>query len=199
MSAPQATEGGESLEALVDRLVSEKVGSALEEIRADVARALAGATSDRVTLLVFNGEMDRLLSAFIIATGAAAMGLEVTMYFTFWGTTALRKNKSLRGKPIADKMIAAMLPPGPHRVATSAMNMGGIGPRFFQRVMKSKNVASLPELIELAREMDIKMIACQMAMDVMGIRPEELIDGIEFGGVATYLGDATDSKLTLMI
>ncbi|MEM9696896.1 MAG: DsrE/DsrF/DrsH-like family protein [Myxococcota bacterium] len=154
---------------------------------------------DRATLVVFSGEFDRLFSAFVIATGAIAMGIEVSMYFTFWGLTALKKQTTYKGKAIEEKMIARMLPPASEAAPTSRMNFLGAGTRFFQRQMALKQVETLPDMIALAQELGVKLIACQMAMDVMGIREEELLDDIEYGGVATYLGDAIDSKITLMI
>jgi peroxiredoxin family protein len=197
---------GPDLEAMIERIVEARVNERFAGLEQRVDEALAslqeiqGRTqSDHATLLVFSGEFDKLMSAFIVATGAIAMGLEVSMYFTFWGLTALRKNTRYKGKGVAEKMIATMLPSGPESAPTSQMNMGGIGPKFFQQQMNSKNVESLPGLIELAKDMGVKLIACQMAMDVMGIEEDELIDDIEYGGVATYLGEAIDAKVTLFI
>ncbi len=203
MNQPHDTQS--DLEALVERMVEAKLDERLASVEQRVDAALEqlaqrkDGQEDRATILVFSGEFDRLMSAFIIATGAVAMGLEVSMYFTFWGLTALKKGTIYRGKGAPEKMIAGMLPRHPEAAPTSRMNMGGIGPKFFQRQMKNKNVESLPDMIALAQEMDIKLIACQMAMDVMGITKEELRDDIEFGGVATYLGEAIDSKVTLFI
>ncbi|MCA9692253.1 MAG: DsrE/DsrF/DrsH-like family protein [Myxococcales bacterium] len=190
------------IEQLVERKVEERLGLVTEKLEAITAR-LADAerrgVSDRATIVVFSGEMDLLMSAFIIATGAVTMGLEASMYFTFWGLNALRKDKTFAGKPASAKMIAAMLPSSVERLPTSRMNMMGIGPAFFRSVMAKNNVESLPGLIAVARELGVKLIACEMAMGVMGITREELLDDLEYGGVATYLGDATDSRLTLFI
>ena len=155
--------------------------------------------SKRATLLVFSGDMDRLLTAFILATGGVAMGLEVSMFFTFWGLVALKKRTLYRGKNIVERMIQFMLPGGPESVGASKMHMFGMGTAFLRAVMKKKNVESLPELIVLAREMEVRMIACQMSMGVMGIVREELIDGIEYGGVATCIESASHSGITLYI
>ena len=194
------------LEALIEQAVERKVAERFDRLEAQVKDAIArlgaverSAQHDRATLLVFSGEFDKLMTAFIVATGAVAMGMEVSMYFTFWGLTALKKATIFKGKPMAEKMIAGMLPSDGLSAPTSRMNMMGIGPKFFQRQMTHKNVESLPGMIALAQEMGVKMIACQMAMDVMGITTEELLDGIEFGGVATYVGEALDSKVTLFI
>lgn len=172
----------------IDAIVEEKV-----------AESLGTRANNRATLIVFSGDMDKLLSAFSIATGAVSMGMEVTMYFTFWGLGALKKTTLYGGKSLTDKMMAVMLPGTVRSVPTSSMNMLGMGPAFFRKVMKDKNVASLPELISLAQELEVRMIACQMAMDVMGIQKDELIEDIEFGGVATYLGEAADSTITLFV
>lgn len=166
-------------------------------LEAQVADLKKAVPSDRVTILVFNRDFDKLLTSFIVATGAAAMGSEVSMFFTFWGLTAVKKKTRGRGKTITAKMLAAMLPPGAG--GTSQMNMLGIGPAFFRALMKSKNVASLEELIAQASELGVKMTACQMSMDVMGVSAEELREGVEIGGVATYLRDACDSRATLFV
>ena len=195
------------LEAMIERIVEARVAERFESLERSVEESLAKlqaqvqerSQNEQATLLVFSGEFDKLMSAFIIATGAVAMGLEVSMYFTFWGLTALRKTKTFKGKLVGEKMIASMLPSGPESAPTSQMNMAGIGPKFFQQQMNSKNVESLPGLIALAQEMGVKLIACQMAMDVMGIKEDELLDGIEYGGVATYVGEAVDAKVTLFI
>lgn len=190
------------LEELVERKVAERfdrlqasIDQALGQLRAAPAAPLA----DRATLVVFSGDMDRLLAAFVIATGAAAMAMDVSMYFTFWGLTALKKTTSFAGKSLPEKLIAAMLPSGPSRVGTSRLNMLGLGPVFFKMMMQKNHVETLPDLIALARELGVRLIACQMSMGVMGIRKEELIDGLDYGGVGTYLGDASDSKITLFI
>lgn len=203
MNSPHDTSS--ELEALVERMVEAKLNERLGSVEQRVDEALEQLArrkegqEERATLLVFSGEFDRLMSAFIVGTGAVAMGLDVSMYFTFWGLTALKKSTVFKGKGAPEKMIAGMLPRHPESAPTSRMNMGGIGPKFFQRQMKNKNVESLPGMIDLAQEMGIKMIACQMAMDIMGITKDELRDDIDFGGVATYLGEAIDSKVTLFI
>ncbi len=154
---------------------------------------------DQVSLLVFSGDMDRVISAFIIATGAVAMGCEVSMYFTFWGLLALKKRTVYAEKSIPERMLAMFLPGSASSLGTSRMNMLGMGPALFRSLMRKHNVETLPDLIGLAQELGVRMVACQMAMGVMGIRSEELLDGLEYGGAATYLGDAIDSKVTLFI
>jgi peroxiredoxin family protein len=144
--------------------------------------------------------MDKVMASLIIANGAAAMGSEVTMFFTFWGLNTLRKAKKIKvKKDFMEKMFGFMMPRGPEKMGISKMNFGGIGAKMMKDMMKKKNVNSLPELIESAQMMGVKMIACTMSMDVMGIREEELIDGIELAGVASYLGEAEEGNVNLFI
>jgi peroxiredoxin family protein len=190
----------------IDKIVTEKVTDKLnafqeqlDQIQSQCQNVAASQPNNRATLVAFSGDMDKLIATFIIATGAASMGMEVSVYVTFWALAALKKKTCFKGKPFTDVLTALMLPSGPTRLNSSKLNMLGIGPAFFSYVMKKKNIASLSELIDLAREMGVRIIACQLAMEVMGIKPEELIDGLDFGGVATYLADARDSKVTLFI
>ena len=153
------------------------------------------------TIIVFSGEFDRVMAAFVIANGAAAMDDEVTMFFTFWGLNALRKSEkvSSKGKAPLQKAFGWMMPRGPERLALSHMNFAGVGPKLMKKAMRDKNVMSLPELIDSAREQGVKFIACTMSMDVMGLTKEDLIDDIDYAGVATYLGDADESNVNLFI
>lgn len=152
------------------------------------------------TIIVFSGDFDRAMAAFIIANGAAAMGDDVTMFFTFWGLNILRRPKKVKTRkgPI-EAMFGAMMPRGAGRLGLSKMNFGGLGAVMMRRVMRQKNVATLEELIATAREQDIKMVACSMSMDVMGIGKEELIDGLEIAGVASYLWEADHANVNLFI
>ncbi len=157
--------------------------------------------TSKKTIIVFSGDFDKVFAAFVIANGAAAMGDDVTMFFTFWGLNALRRPKKIKveGKTGLQKAFAAMMPRGADKLKLSHMNFGGAGPRMFKHVMKQKNVMSLDELIESAREQNIKFVACTMSMDVMGISPEELIDGVECVGVASYLGEADEANVNLFV
>lgn len=156
--------------------------------------------TDKKTMIVFSGDLDKVMASFIIANGAAAMGNEVTMFFTFWGLNALRKAKKVKvKKDFMEKMFGWMMPRGAAKLQLSKMNFGGMGATMMKDIMKKKNVNSLPELIEMAQMMDVKMVACTMSMDVMGIKEEELIDGVEFAGVASYLGEADDANVNLFI
>ena len=157
-------------------------------------------TQKQTTMVVFSGDLDKAMASFIIATGAAAMGSKVTMFFTFWGLNILRKEQWVPvKKSLLEKMFERMMPRGPGKLGISKLNMGGMGSALMRHIMKKKKVASLPELMELARELDVEMIACTMSMDVLGIKEEELIDGLKFAGVATYLGEAEQSKVNLFI
>ena len=152
------------------------------------------------TIIVFDGDMDKVLASFIIANGALAMGRPVTMFFTFWGLNALRKSQKqdIKKTPV-EAMFGTMLPRGAGKLSLSKMNMGGMGTAMMKKIMKDKNIDSLEDLMKKAMENGVKIIACSMSMDVMGIRKEELIDGVEIGGVGTYLGAAEESNVNLFI
>ena len=155
---------------------------------------------DGKTMVVFSGDLDKALASFIIANGAAAMGRPVTMFFTFWGLNILRKReKQPVKKSFIEKMFGAMMPRGTEKLKLSKMNMGGMGTKMMRSVMKEKNVDSLETLMRQAIDSGVKLVACTMSMDVMGIREEELIDGVELAGVASYLGDAEKSNVNLFI
>jgi peroxiredoxin family protein len=173
----------------------------LETLQTDMAR-MRDERKNKLSMVVFSGDLDRLLAAFIIATGAAAMGLEVVMFFTFWATPVLRdKKKKGRGKDLFGKMFGFMLPKGAGKVKLSKMNMGGMGTAMMEYLMKKKKVASLPEMITLAGEMGVRLFICEMSMDLMGFKREEMIDypDKEFVGVAKFLEEAGDSKIQLFI
>lgn len=152
------------------------------------------------TMIVFDGDLDKALAAFIIATGSAAMGNKVNMFFTFWGLNILRKsNPPVVKKDIMSKLFAIMMPKGSKKLTLSKMNFGGMGTKMMKDIMKKKGISSLEELIAQAQKAGVKMTACQMSMDVMGLKKEELIDGIEIGGVATMLNDNDNSNMNLFI
>jgi peroxiredoxin family protein len=149
---------------------------------------------------VFSGDFDRAMAAFIIANGAAAMGSNVTLFFTFWGLNILRRSESVGvDKTLVESMFGWMMPRGANRLTLSKMNMGGMGTSMMKGIMKKKNVQSLPELIQSAKDAGVKLVACTMTMDLMGIKREELIDGIEEGGVAMYLDRAEAGNVNLFI
>ncbi|MGL6200338.1 MAG: FAD-dependent oxidoreductase [Lachnospiraceae bacterium] len=155
---------------------------------------------DGKTIIVFSGDLDKVLASFIIANGAAAMGRPVTMFFTFWGLTALRKaEKQSVKKTTIETLFSKMLPRGSKKLKLSKMNMGGMGTAMMKKIMNEKSVDSLEVLIQKAMKSGVKVVACTMSMDVMGINEVELIDGVELGGVGTYLGDAEESNVNLFI
>ena len=157
-------------------------------------------TSKGTTIVLFSGELDKAVAAMIIANGAKAAGRDVTIFFTFWGLNALKKAQTVnvKKKGIA-KMFDFMLPKTPLKMPLSKMNMFGLGNIMMRYVMKKKNVDSLPSLINQAIAQDIKLIACTMSMEVMGITKEELRDEVEYGGVGTYIGDTENASHNLFI
>lgn len=155
-------------------------------------------TKDGVTIVVFSGDLDKAIAAFIIANGALAMGKKVTMFFTFWGLSIL-KRKNLEKKSWIEKMFAMMLPKNSNQLPISKMNFFGIGAKLIRWVMKQKNIMSLEELMKKAIESGVEITACTMSMDVMGITQEELIDGINYGGVGQYLGATEGANTNLFI
>jgi peroxiredoxin family protein len=176
---------------------------ALEEKLGDLEKRLATVegqmAEDRVALVVFSGDLDRVLAAFIIATGAAAMGQQVSMFFTFWGLSVLKKDKQFAGKTLFQKMMALMSPGSSKSLPVSTMNYFGVGAKMLRSMMKGKNVNSLEEMITLARELGVRMIACEMSRDLMGIKEPELAAGLECGGVASFLADSLKSRTSLFI
>ncbi len=177
--------------------------SALEErlsqLEAQLQQVREELPDNRVSIIVFSGDLDKVLPAFIIATGAAAIGMHVSLFFTFWGLNALKKRRDLSGKGFLEKLFALMTPVGTEGLGVSKMNFFGIGAKLLRTLMTRKQVASLEELAQMVREMGVRIIACQMSMDVLGITKDELWDGIEVGGVAAFLADATKSRVTLFI
>ena len=156
--------------------------------------------NDGKTIIVFSGDLDKVLASFIIANGAAAMGRPVTMFFTFWGLNVLRKAEKIKlDKSFVESMFGGMMPRGADKLKLSKMNFMGMGSKMMKSIMKKKNVSSLEELMRKAQENGVKIVACTMSMDVMGIKQEEMIDGSEYAGGGTYLGDAEESNVNLFI
>jgi len=150
--------------------------------------------------VIFSNDFDKAMAALIIANGAVAAGYKVTLFFTFWGLSLLRRepDKPVK-KDMMEKMFGMMLPKGVDGLKLSKMNMGGMGTVMMHHVMASKNVATLKELLQQAIENGVKMVACSMSMDVMGIKESELIDGVELGGVAMYIDELSKSNAGLFI
>ena len=171
----------------------------LRDLEKRLAQVEGQVAEDRVALVVFSGDLDRVLAAFVIATGAAAMGQQVSMFFTFWGLSVLKKDSQLSGKTLFQKMMALMSPGSSQSLPVSKMNYFGVGAKMLRSMMKEKNVSSLEEMISLARELGVRMIACEMSRDVMGIKESELVAGLECGGVASFLADSLKSRTSLFI
>ncbi len=182
---------GGTIEATLAKMPKEQTdGSAAQLPAADPAS----------TMVVFSGDLDKAIASFIIANGAAASGRKVTMFFTFWGLNILRKSEPMPiQKNMISRMFGMMMPRGSQRLGLSKMNMLGIGPKLIRGIMGNQNIASLEDLIRSASEQGVEMVACQMSMDVMGIRHEELIDGIKIAGVGYYLGQADRAGHNLFI
>ena len=171
----------------------------VQQLQAQLDALRAQSPDNRLSMVVFSGDLDRVLASFVIASGAAASGMEVSMFFTFWGLTALRQRRESRGKTLFQKLMGWMTPVGIRGLGVSKMNFGGIGAKMLRTMMRQQGVPQPEEMAQMARELGVRIVACQMSMDVMGIHKEELIDGVEVGGVATFLGEATRSKATLFI
>ena len=190
-------------EAIQTESVSlESVESQLKALQSRIDVIESKATSNKLSLVVFSGDLDKVLAAFVIATGAVAMGMEAVMFFTFWGTPVLRdKSKKVGGKDTFGKMFGTMLPKGTSEVKLSKMNMGGMGTTMMKSLMKKKNVASLDQMLEMAEELDVKIYVCEMSMDLMGFKREEMISyqDLTFCGVAKFLEEASDSRIQMFI
>ncbi|WP_442599724.1 DsrE/DsrF/DrsH-like family protein [Neobacillus sp. D3-1R] len=157
-------------------------------------------TKKRTTIVLFSGDYDKAMAAYIIANGAAAYDHEVTIFHTFWGLNALRKDENIEVKKgFMEKMFGKMMPRGAEKMGLSKMNFAGFGPKMIKDVMKKHNAMTLPQLIEMAQEQDVKLVACTMTMDLLGLQQQELLDNIEYAGVAAYLADAEVGNVNLFI
>jgi peroxiredoxin family protein len=171
----------------------------LREMEKRLAHVEEQAPEDRVALVVFSGDLDKVLGAFVIATGAAAMGQQVSMFFTFWGLSVLKKDTDLSGKTLFQEMMALMSPGSSRSLPVSKMNYFGVGAKMLRSMMKERKIASLEEMFAVARELGVRMIACEMSRDVMGIKESELAEGVECGGVAAFLADSLKARTSLFI
>ncbi len=192
---------GNSLDSLevADGLIKAHITKKVQAGSAPETNAQVTAGNDK-TFVVFSGDLDKTIAAFIMANGAASLGRNVTMFFTFWGLNILRQAKKVRvRKNFIEKCFGFMLPRGTTKLGLSRMNMLGAGPKMIRMIMKKKGISSLEQLIEDAKEHGVRIVACQMSMDIMGIHKEELIDGVELGGVATFIGSGEKSDMSLFI
>jgi peroxiredoxin family protein len=173
----------------------------VKDLKAQVSRLEAG-TKDQLSMVVFSGDLDKILAALIIATGAAAYDMKVKLFFTFWAISALRDpKKNGKGKNLIEKMFGMMLPKGTNKVTLSKMHMAGMGTAMIKGIMKKHKVASLEELITIAGENNVEINICEMSMNLMGFKKEEMIDypHMTICGVATFLSDAAERKIQLFI
>ena len=193
-SADEPGAGRESAELLALR-------AQLLELQEKVAELSARASVDRLSMVVFSGSLDRQLAAFLIATAAAASGMEVVMFFTFWGLGALRDPKKRVAKTLRERLFGVMLPRGTRTLPLSQLNLGGLGPRLVRYIMAEQRVASLEELIDLAGELNVQIYACDMSRALLGIKMEELISYPHLGacGAATFVERAAGGKVSLFL
>jgi peroxiredoxin family protein len=189
--------------ATADTPSVEQLGRQVAELQAQLDEMRASSLpEDKLSMVVFSGDLDRQLAAFIIATGAAAMFEEVVMFFTFWATPALRDPAKRPGpKDMMAKMFGWMLPKGAGKLKLSKMHMAGMGTGMMKGLMKQKGVMSLEQLIKQAADAGVKIYVCQMSMELMGFTTDELIDypDMKVAGVAKFLAEAGTSKATLFI
>lgn len=188
------------LKALVVAEVSRQLAATRQEIDRRIEEVRERTVDNRATLIVFSGDLDKVLASLVLATGAASAGLETSMFFTFWGLSVLKKKgAAAKKKDLKQRLFSMMTPSGSLELGVSKMNYFGIGARMFRSMMKEKKVSSLEEMFSMAKELGVTMTACGMSMDIMGVDRNELIDGIEYGGVGAYLGQASSSRLALFI
>ena len=152
------------------------------------------------TFIMFSDDLDKALATFVLANGAAATGQKVTIFFTFWGLNVIKKlHKPETEKDIFGKMFGMMLPSSSKKLKLSKMSMGGMGGKMMRYIMNKKGIDSLESLRQQALENGVEFIACQMSMDVMGVKQEELLDEVTIGGVATYMERADNANVNLFI
>ena len=182
----------------------------LGELRARVAEMQAAnalvpkaaqGQEDKLSLIVFSGTLDRLIAAFVLATGAAAMGMQVSMFFTFWATAGLRQEARHLKKTLLERAFGWMLPKGARRLPLSHMNMAGGGPLMIRHVMKQKGVASVEEMMQISAELGVTIYVCTMSMDLLGMKEAEMVEypGLSYCGVAKFLETAAPGKITLFV
>jgi peroxiredoxin family protein len=155
---------------------------------------------NRLSLVVTSNDLDRVWPALILAVGAAACDMQVTVFWAFWGLTVLRRENPGRvSKPLLNRLLGWMMPRGVNQLRLSKLNLAGLGTVMMRNIARKKNVALPSELLATARELGVRLVACQMSMDLLGVTRAELIDGLEYGGVATFLADARNAAITLFI
>jgi peroxiredoxin family protein len=171
----------------------------LEQQVAGLVESPSQEIEDRLAMVVFSGDLDKAIAAFIIATGAAALGFNVSMFFTFWGINIIKKEQQYRDKNLLEKGFTAMMPGNSENLPLSQMNYFGMGAKLIRKVMKDKGVSSIEELIKTSQELGVRLVSCTMSQELLGINKKELMDGTENGDVATFLGDTSRAKATIFI
>ncbi len=177
-----------------------KVTALIKKGGQPVTSRAGGGSQNGTTMVVFSDDLDKALATFVIANGAASAGKEVTLFFTFWGLSIIKKDNPGRvKKDFMGRMFGMMLPSKSKKLGLSKINMGGMGASMMRSRMKSLGVDSLENMMAQAAKNGVKFVACQMSMDVMGVKKEELLDNVEVGGVASMLSAADEAQATLFI
>ncbi len=182
--------------------MSTEIENQVKLLEEQVRQMKRNEAKDQISIIVFSGDLDKVLAAMIIASGAIAMDTQVKMFFTFWGTAMLRdKKKSAKGKDFLSKVFGFMLPKGSTELKLSKLNMCGMGTAMMKNLMKKKRVASLEQMITTAGELGVEINVCEMSMDLMGFKRDEMIDypNLKYVGVGSYLADAGESRIQLFI
>ncbi len=186
----------------------EKADNSLDKVREELnilksrISSLENARKDQLSIAIVSGDLDKILAVMIISLAAAAMDTKVKLFFSFWALSALRdKNRKAEGKDFISKMFGMMLPGGREKLKLSKMNMAGMGPVMIKYLMKKQNVLSLEQMFKEAAELGIEIVVCEMSMNLMGFKKEEIIDypHLTYAGAATFVADAGESSMQLFI
>lgn len=183
------------------RIVDDPMREVFKRLEALEGKVAKAGGEDRLAMVVFSGSLDKVLAAFVLASAAAASGMQVEMFFTFWGLASLRDHQKSPKKDFLGRMFGWMLPRGARKLPLSQMNMGGAGPVMIRHIMKKKGFASIEEMLAVCAEFGVRIYACDMSREVMGIKPEELIEypHLDYCGAATFLEKASGGRVTLFI
>ena len=176
-----------------------KIEELSKQLNALEKKIETGIPTNKLVILLISGDMDRALAALSVSLASLAMGYEVVIYCTFWGLNLLRKKTVYAGTPLLKKAAKWMMPRGPENASLSKMHMAGVGTYFMKNLIKSNKTKSLPEMLELAKGMGLKIYACEMMMDVTGITREEIGDDVTYGGASCYVGEMSSASANLVI
>ncbi len=180
----------------------QELESKVENLKAEIDDLKKGIVANKMTISVISGELDKIYSAFVLATGGVAMGMEVVMYFTFWALAAMRdKNKVVQDKEEVEKMLGINLPRDAEEVGLAKTNIGGIDTAAFKALMEKSNIPSLKQMISMAAELGVRIYLSDKSTEMLGFTHDEFIDypGLDFAGVGTFLNEAKNSKVQLFI